>query len=124
MKKAVVTGMGAISCIGNTLKEITQNLKLGKSGIIRNTSYDGLGMRSLVSGSINLKLEDLIDRKLLRFMSNAAGYSYLAAKQALEHAGLGEDDIQNPNGWSNSWIRWCLSSSSTCCSRYSKRKRS
>ncbi|MGA1761772.1 MAG: beta-ketoacyl synthase N-terminal-like domain-containing protein [Gammaproteobacteria bacterium] len=96
MKKAVVTGMGAISCIGNTLKEITQNLKFGKSGVIRNTSYDGLGMRSLVSGSINLKLENLIDRKLLRFMSNAAGYSYLAAKQALEHAGLGEDDIQNP----------------------------
>ena len=96
MKKAVITGMGAISCIGNSLQEITQNLKDGKSGIVRNTAYDELGMRSLISGSIEITLEDLIDRKLLRFMSNAAAYAFLATKDALEQAGLNEEDIQTP----------------------------
>jgi len=96
MKKAVITGMGAISCIGNSLQEITQNLKDGKSGIVRNASYDELGMRSLISGSIEISLEDLIDRKLLRFMSNAAAYAFLATKDALEQAGLNEEDIQTP----------------------------
>jgi 3-oxoacyl-[acyl-carrier-protein] synthase-1 len=96
MKKAVITGMGAISCIGNSLQEITQNLKDGKSGIVRNTSYDELGMRSLISGSIEISLEDLIDRKLLRFMSNAAAYAFLATKDALDQAGLNEEDIQTP----------------------------
>ena len=96
MKKAVITGMGAISCIGNSLQEITQNLKDGKSGIVRNTSYDELGMRSLISGSIDISLEDLIDRKLLRFMSNAAAYAFLATKDALDQAELNEEDIQTP----------------------------
>ena len=96
MKKAVITGMGAISCIGNSLQEITQNLKDGKSGIVRNASYDELGMRSLISGSIEISLEDLIDRKLLRFMSNAAAYAFLATKDALDQAGLNEEDIQTP----------------------------
>ncbi|MEK9649902.1 MAG: beta-ketoacyl synthase N-terminal-like domain-containing protein [Gammaproteobacteria bacterium] len=96
MKKAVITGMGAVSCIGNTLQQITQNLIQGNSGIVRNNSYDQLGMRSLISGSINIPLEELIDRKLLRFMSNAAAYAFLATKDALAQAGLSEEDIQSP----------------------------
>ena len=72
MKKVVVTGYGIISCIGNSKKEVIESLKDGKSGISLNQSYVDMGFRSHVSGSINLKLEDLIDRKLLRFMSHAS----------------------------------------------------
>ena len=74
MKKVVVTGYGIISCIGNSKAEVIQSLQQGKSGISANATYADMGFRSHVSGSINLELEKLIDRKLLRFMSSAAAY--------------------------------------------------
>ena len=88
LKKAVITGIGAISCIGNNISEITKSLKLGTSGIRFNESYKELGMRSHISGSINLNLKDLIDRKHLRFMGEAASYAYLSAAEAIKDSGL------------------------------------
>ena len=88
LKRAVITGIGAISCIGNNISEITKSLKLGTSGISFNESYKELGMRSHISGSINLNLKDLIDRKHLRFMGEAASYAYLSAAEAIKDSGL------------------------------------
>tara|TARA_B100001778_G_scaffold320186_1_gene310350 strand:- start:546 stop:1772 length:1227 start_codon:yes stop_codon:yes gene_type:complete len=88
LKRAVITGIGAISCIGNNISEITKSLKLGTSGISFNESYKELGMRSHISGSINLNLKDLIDRKHLRFMGEAASYAYLSTAEAVKDSGL------------------------------------
>ena len=88
LKRAVITGIGAISCIGNNISEITKSLKSGTSGIHFNESYKELGMRSHISGSINLNLKDLIDRKHLRFMGEAASYAYLSAAEAIKDSGL------------------------------------
>ena len=88
MKNVVVTGMGVISCIGSGLNEVVSSLKNGKSGIKPNPTYNEMGFRSHVSGSININLSELIDRKVLRFMSEASGFAYLAAQEALINAGL------------------------------------
>ena len=89
-KRAVITGMGSISCIGNNLEEISNSLRKGISGISKNDEYNDLGFRSKVSGSILIDLKDLIDRKLFRFMGEAAAYSYLSALDALRDSKLPE----------------------------------
>ena len=88
MKNVVVTGMGIISCIGSGLSEVLSSLKNGKSGIKSNPAYKEMGFRSHVSGSIDVNLSELIDRKVLRFMSEASGFAYLAAQEALTNAVL------------------------------------
>ena len=95
LKRAVITGIGAISCIGSNISEITKSLKLGTSGIRFNESYKELGMRSHISGSINLNLKDLIDRKHLRFMGEAASYAYLSAAEAIKDSGLDASRISS-----------------------------
>ena len=89
-KRAVITGMGSVSCIGNNLEEISNSLRQGISGISKNDEYNDLGFRSKVSGSILIDLKDLIDRKLFRFMGEAAAYSYLSALDALRDSKLPE----------------------------------
>ena len=89
-KRVVITGMGSISCIGNNLEEISNSLRKGISGISKNDEYNDLGFRSKVSGSILIDLKDLIDRKLFRFMGEAAAYSYLSALDALRDSELPE----------------------------------
>ena len=89
-KRAVITGMGSVSCIGNNLEEISNSLIQGISGISKNDEYNDLGFRSKVSGSISIDLKDLIDRKLFRFMGEAAAYSYLSALDALRDSELPE----------------------------------
>tara|TARA_B100000586_G_scaffold125252_1_gene90482 strand:+ start:339 stop:1544 length:1206 start_codon:yes stop_codon:yes gene_type:complete len=93
MNNVVVTGMGIVSCIGNGLNEVLENLKIGKSGITANSIYKEMGFRSHVSGSIDIKLKELIERKTLRFMSEAAGYAYIATQEALTHAGIDLESI-------------------------------
>ena len=96
MKNVVVTGIGINSCIGNTYKDVVESLQNGKSGISFNERYSDLGFRSCVSGSVKINLADFIDRKLLRFMGDSSGYSYLATLDALEMAGLSLDEISTP----------------------------
>jgi 3-oxoacyl-[acyl-carrier-protein] synthase-1 len=88
MKNVVVSGMGVISCIGSGLNEVVSSLKNGKSGIKSNPTYKEMGFRSHVSGSVDINLSELIDRKVLRFMSEASGFAYLATQEALINAGL------------------------------------
>ena len=96
MKNVVITGIGIKSCIGNSHNEVLTSLQNGKSGIVFNETYSEMGFRSCVSGSVNINLSDYIDRKLLRFMGESAGYAYLASKDALKMAQLREEDLDSP----------------------------
>ncbi len=95
MKNVVVTGMGIVSCIGKDLQEVLKSLKDGKSGITKNTKYEEMGFRSHISGSININLAELIDRKTLRFMSEASGFGYIAAKEAIRNASINLSEIDS-----------------------------
>ena len=95
MRRVVVTGFGIVSSIGNNGKEVLAALREGRSGIRFNEEYKELGFRSHVFGPVDIPLADLIDRKLKRFMSDAAGYNYVAMREAIELAGLEESDISN-----------------------------
>ena len=95
MHRAVVTGMGIISCLGNDKPAVVNSLLEGKSGITFNPNYAEIGMRSHVSGSINIDAEGLIDRKSYRFMGEASAYAYLAMEQAIDDSGLSPEDVSN-----------------------------
>ena len=96
MKNVVITGVGIKSCIGNTYNDVLESLKLGKSGIVSNSSYAEMGFRSQISGSMDIDFSQLIDRKLLRFMGESAAYSYLAAQDAIGMASLSEEQLDSP----------------------------
>ena len=93
MKSVVVTGMGIVSCIGKDLQEVLDSLKRGKSGISKNVQYEEMGFRSHISGSVDINLADLIDRKTLRFMSEASGFGYIAAQEAIRNASINLNEI-------------------------------
>jgi len=95
MRRVVVTGIGAVSCIGNTQAEILDSLKNGRSGIVANESYQEMGMRSQISGSVDIDLAEHIDRKVRRFMGDAAAYAYISMQQAIDDSGLEESDVSN-----------------------------
>ncbi|WP_308498804.1 beta-ketoacyl-ACP synthase I [uncultured Anaerobiospirillum sp.] len=95
MRKAVITGYGIISGIGVGKTAVLESLKQGRSGIVREEEFAAMGMRSQVAGMVNVDFKDYIDRRDLRFMGEAAAYSYIAMKEAIEHAGLQESDVSN-----------------------------
>ena len=95
MRRVVITGLGITSCLGLEADSVTESLQQGRSGIKANPTYAELGMRSQISGSINLDLSEHIDRKLLRFMGNAAAYAYLSLRQAIDDAELKTSNISN-----------------------------
>ena len=95
MRRAVITGLGAVSCIGNSKADIIESLRQGRSGIVANESYEEMGLRSQVSGSCHIDIAEHIDRKVRRFMGDAAAYAYIAMQQSIEDAGLEENDISN-----------------------------
>jgi 3-oxoacyl-[acyl-carrier-protein] synthase-1 len=95
MRRVVVTGYGILSCIGTGRQEVLESLRAGRSGIRFSEEYRDMGFRSHVCGPIELPLGELIDRKLKRFMSDGAAYNYLAMREAIEDAGLDENDISS-----------------------------
>ncbi len=95
MRRVVVTGLGIVSSIGNDQTEVLHSLKNLKSGIKFKEEYKALGMRSHIAGSININLQEKIDRKVLRFMGDAAAFAYIALDQAITDSGLTEDQVSN-----------------------------
>jgi 3-oxoacyl-[acyl-carrier-protein] synthase-1 len=96
MRRVVITGMGIVSSLGNNKAEVLDSLKNGKSGITFQQEYVDNGLRSNVAGSIkNLNIEELIDRKLLRFMAKGHAYAWLAMQEAIEDASLPEELVSN-----------------------------
>jgi 3-oxoacyl-[acyl-carrier-protein] synthase-1 len=95
MRRVVVTGIGIVSCLGNNKEAVLDSLQQGRSGIKHNQSYVDIGMRSHISGSVDINAEELIDRKLYRFMGDAAAYAYLSMKEAVEDSGLSEEQVSH-----------------------------
>ena len=95
MKRVVVTGMGIVSCLGNDKDAVLDALRTGRSGIKFQEAYKEKGFRSHVAGSVDINLSEHIDRKILRFMGDAAAYAYLSMQQAIADAGLSEEQVSN-----------------------------
>lgn len=95
MKRAVITGLGIISSIGNNREEVLASLREGRSGITFSEEFKEIGMRSQVWGNVKLDTAGLIDRKTARFMSDASIYAYLSMEQAIADSGLTEDQVSH-----------------------------
>ncbi len=96
MRRVVITGMGIVSSLGNNKAEVLDSLRHGRSGITYQPEYAERGLRSHVAGSIkNLNIEDLIDRKLLRFMAKGHAYAWLAMQEAIADSSLSEELVSN-----------------------------
>ena len=95
MKRVVITGMGIVSSIGTTKQDVLSSLQAGKSGISFSQQFADMGLRSQVWGDIDIDFSEHIDRKQLRFMGAASAYAYIAMNQAIEDAGLTEEQVSN-----------------------------
>ena len=95
MKRVVVTGIGIVSCIGNTLKDVIDSLYNAKSGITFSKEHEELGFRSHVYGKPEINLEEKIDRRVLRFMGDGAAFNHIAMEDAIKDANLSEEQVSN-----------------------------
>ncbi|MEM1194389.1 MAG: beta-ketoacyl synthase N-terminal-like domain-containing protein, partial [Pseudomonadota bacterium] len=96
MRRVVITGMGIVSSIGNNVPAVTEALRHGTSGVSFAQDYAGLGFRCQVYARPTLDVEEALTRKQRRFMGEGAAWNYIAALEALEMAGLSEDEISDP----------------------------
>ena len=94
-RRVVITGLGVVSCLGNSRNTVLESLKEGRSGIRFNETFRDMGLRSQVSGSVDIDLSEHIDRKVRRFMGDAAAYAYVAMRDAIADAGLEESEVSN-----------------------------
>ena len=95
MRRVVVTGLGIVSCIGNDANEVATNLKAGKSGITKDEKMAELGFRSQISGRPEIDAKALIPKRSMRFMADAAAWSAISMQQAIEDAGLSEEQVSH-----------------------------
>jgi len=93
--KVVVTGLGIISPIGNTIPVFTSSLKSGKNGIDRITLFDTSEYKVKIAGESSLLLEDYFSSKDLNKLDRFTIFGLLAADQAIEQANL--NDSKNPD---------------------------
>jgi len=96
MRRVVISGLGVVSCLGNSQAEVLESLREGRSGISFNEGFAEKGLRSQICGSVTIDTADFIDRKVRRFMGDAAAYSFIAMQQAIDDAGLEEAEVSNP----------------------------
>ena len=96
MNRVVVTGMGVICSLGNNKDEVLKSLKQAKSGIEFNENHAKMGLKSCIYGSISsVDATNIIDRKMLRFMADAAIYSTIALNEAIKQSKLNQSQISN-----------------------------
>ncbi len=96
MKRVVVTGLGIISSLGNNQAEVTESLRLGRTGVRHSEEYAAMGFRSHVHAPLAIDPDTLIDRKIRRFMGDGAAYNYLAMAEAIADAGLDDSEVSSP----------------------------
>jgi len=96
MRRVVISGIGVVSCLGNSKDEVLDSLKAGRSGISFNEGFKEAGLRSQVCGSVDIDITEHIDRKVRRFMGDAAAYAYISMQQAIDDAGLDASDVSDP----------------------------
>jgi len=95
MKRVVITGVGIVSCLGNNQEEVYQSLLNSKSGISFCEEYKEHNLKSHIHGKPNIKIQDHVDRKIIRFMGSGSAYNYIAMKEAVKDSGLEEKDVSN-----------------------------
>ena len=95
MKRVVVTGIGVVSCLGNNQEDVYKSLLNSKSGITFSEEYKEYNLKSNVHGKPNIKLEDYVDRKFIRFMGPGSAYNYVSMNEAVKDSGLEDKDISN-----------------------------
>lgn len=95
MRRVVITGMGIVSSIGNTVQEVTASLREAKSGIVKAPQYEEFGFRSQVYGNPQLDWEEALDRKVRRFMGAGSAWNYIAMEQAITDSGLEDSEVSN-----------------------------
>jgi len=95
MRRAVITGLGIVSSIGNTAKDVLQSLRDGRSGISVCDTYREMGFRSHLHGKPTLDLNEAVDRRLRRFMGDGAAYNYVALREAIADAKLADEQVSN-----------------------------
>jgi len=95
MKRVVISGIGIVSCLGNDKAAVLDSLQQGRSGIKFKQEYADIGMRSHVAGSVEIDTAALIDRKVKRFMGDAAAFAYIAMQQAIDDAKLDDSQVSN-----------------------------
>jgi len=94
-RRVVITGMGIVSCLGNDKASVTASLRDSRPGITFVPEYAQMGLRSQVAGVPQIDMEAQIDRKLKRFMGDAAAYSYIAMRDAIADAGLTDEQVRD-----------------------------
>ena len=95
MRRAVITGLGIVSCIGVDKKAVEESLRKGTSGISKSLDYEEHGFRSRVHGRPDINIEDFIDKRQLRFMGDGAAFNFIAMQQAIDDSGLEEKEVSN-----------------------------
>jgi len=95
VRRVVISGLGVVSCLGNSQAEVVESLREGRSGITFNENYAEMGLRSQISGRVDIDTAEHIDRKVRRFMGDAAAYAHIAMQQSIDDAGLEEGDVSN-----------------------------
>ncbi|MAJ87371.1 MAG: beta-ketoacyl-ACP synthase I [Cellvibrionales bacterium TMED148] len=95
MRRAVITGLGIVSCLGNDKKSVTKSLRNGTSGLQFRQDFADMGLRCHVGPNLNIDVREHIDRKILRFMGESGAYAYIAANSAIADAGLDEQMVSN-----------------------------
>jgi len=95
MKRVVITGIGVVSCLGNNQKEVCDSLLNTKSGISFAEEYKEHNLKSNIHGKPNIKLEDHVDRKVIRFMGDGSAYNYIAMNEAVKDSGLKDNEVSN-----------------------------
>ena len=97
MKRVVISGVGIVSCLGNNQEEVYKSLIDSKSGISFSEEYKEYNLKSNIHGKPNIKLEDHVDRKFIRFMGPGSAYNYISMSEAVKDSGLEGKDISNIN---------------------------
>jgi len=95
MKRTVITGIGVVSCLGNNQEEVYQSLLNSKSGITFSEEYKEYNLKSNIHGIPNIKLEDHVNRKVIRFMGPGSAYNYISMAEAIKDSGLEEKEVSN-----------------------------
>ena len=95
MKRVVITGIGIVSCLGNNQKEVYESLLNSKSGISFCEEYKEHNLKSNVHGKPKIKVEDFVDRKIMRFMGKGSAYNYIAMDEAVKDSGLKPNEISH-----------------------------
>ncbi len=96
MRRVVITGMGIVSPLGDSLAEVLESLQEGRSGIRYHPPYEELGLRARIGAFTRINIKEHVDRKVLRFMGEAAAYGWIAMDQAIKDAGLAEEEVSSP----------------------------